>query len=64
MGHVRVIKIEEGKGENKGKDTLTILPGTFPSDREATSSIKQSGQYLFLEAHKITVKEKVEEKLK
>jgi hypothetical protein len=48
MAHLRIIQIvkEKGKGE-----TLKLLPGEFASDRECWDTIKEPGNYLFLEVH-------------
>lgn len=53
MAHIRVLQV--AKDDKKG-DSLKMLPGTFKNDQDATASIKESGDYLFLPVHSITVK--------
>jgi hypothetical protein len=57
MSQIRVLKVEES-GIPGQSDTLRVLPGSFPNDRDAVASIQESGNYLFLEVHEITIAEK------
>lgn len=54
MAHLRVLQIVKGS-KNEG-DTLKLLPGTFKGDRQAHASIKENGDYLFLEVHSVNIK--------
>jgi len=54
MAHIRVLQIV--KGSSKEGDSVKLLPGTFKNDRDATNSIKETGDYVFLPVHSITVK--------
>jgi hypothetical protein len=61
MSKIRVLKVEES-GIPGQSDALRILPGSFSNDREAVGSLQESGNYLFLEVHEITVESKEEKK--
>jgi len=54
MAHIKVLQIL--KGDKKESEQLLILPGTFRDDQQATASIKENGDYVFLPVHSITVK--------
>jgi hypothetical protein len=53
MAHLRILQVaKDGQDIEKGK----LLPGKFKNDREAIASIKETGDYVFLPVHSITVK--------
>ena len=56
MAHIRVLQIVYAVKGSKDADSLKLLPGTFKNDRDATNSIKEMGDYVFLPVHSITVK--------
>ena len=49
---IRILKIEEPgiPGQPPG---LIMLPGSFNTTREAYASIRETGEYLFLESHQV-----------